>query len=194
VLLLVAGLALGLPIVAGAQEASPATQVARRKALLIEQFTRLIEWPEGALADGQPFVVCIVGRSQTAEELAGLARWRQFKGRSGTIRRVQPGEALQACHLVYVAQSEAQRLEGVLESIGQAPVLVVGDTPTFAERGVHLSLFEERRAKPKPGTFVGFELNVDAVRLSRLSFDPQLLSQGRRVYSARSDGGRSGGL
>ena len=194
VLVLVVGLALGLPISTTAQEPTPSTQVARRKALLIEQFTRLVEWPESALPDGQGFSVCIVGRSQTADELIGLARWREFKGRSNTVRVGATGESLRACQLLYIAQSEAQRLESVIESIGEAPVLVVGDTPSFVERGVHLNLFEERRSKPKPGTYVGFELNVDAVRLSRLFFDPQLLSQGRRVHSARPKNSRSGGL
>jgi hypothetical protein len=194
-MVLTAVLAAGLPVPAAAQDSSSSTQVARRKALLIEQFTRLIDWPKSGLPDGQPFVVCILGRSPTAEELNGLARWRQFKGRAGTVRRVESGADLKVCHLVYVGPTEASRLESILKGIGEAPVLVVGDTPGFVEKGVHLNLFEEKRAKPKPGTYVGFELNVDAVRLSRLSFAPQLLSQGRSVHSGRSKGGGgSGGL
>src|SRR6185436_14999174 len=70
-----------------AQERDPRAQVARRKALFIEQFTRLIEWPSGKLpADGR-FVLCLIGNSETAVELAKLAAVRRFKDHAVEVRR-----------------------------------------------------------------------------------------------------------
>jgi hypothetical protein len=168
---------------ATAQEVSPSLQVARRKALFIEQFTRLVDWPESAWADDPSFVVCVLGRSETAEELRSLAAWRKFKGRPTEVSIVQSVDNLSGCRVLYIAASGADRLASALEAIADAPVLAVGDTPGFVERGVHLNLFEERRSKPKAGTYVGYELNVRAIHRSQLSFDPQLLSQARRVHS-----------
>jgi len=187
------GLTIGVVAPAVAQVPSPATQVARRKALFIEQFTRLVEWPEGALRKDEPFVLCVLGKSATAEELVNLAERRRFKDRPSDMRRPRQDEDLRSCHLIYIAANEAEWLGNVLRSIEGAPVLTVGDTRGFGERGLHLNLFEETRTRPRPGTYVGFELNVDAVRNSSLSFDPQLLSQGRQVHSQGSDAGQSEG-
>jgi hypothetical protein len=64
-------------------------------------------------------------------------------------------------------------------------LLTVGDTAGFAERGVHFNLFAQTRAAPQPGVYVGFELNVAAIKRSVLVFDPRLLSSGRRVEASR---------
>ena len=155
--------------------------VARRKALFIEQFTRLIEWPQASLpADGR-FVVCIQGASDTANELSAMARVRRFKDRSCDVRPLKLGVDPRGCHVIYVASGEAARLPQLLTSLGTGAVLVVGDTPGFVQRGVHLNLFEETRTAPRPGIYVNYELNVMAVRRSVLTFHPQLLSQGRTV-------------
>ncbi len=156
-------------------------RVARRKALFIEQFTRLVEWPPAALPADRPFTVCLQGASDTADELVGIAEIRHFKERPTEVRRLRPGGDLAGCHVLYLAGSEAPRLAQTLEAAAERPVLTVSDTPGFAERGVQFNLFEETRLTPQPGTYVNFELNVAAVKRSPLMFDPRLLSSGRRV-------------
>jgi hypothetical protein len=161
-------------------DATARAKVARRKALFIEQFTRLVEWPRDSLPPAGPFVVCALGNSDTADELAAVASSVRFKQRPCQLRRPRIGE-LGGCHVLYLAASAAPRLAQALASVADRPVLTVSDTPGFAERGVQFNLFEEARSAPQPGLYVGFELNVEAVRRSVLVFDPQLLSAGRRV-------------
>jgi hypothetical protein len=172
-----------------ADDPSPAAKVARRKALFIEQFTRLIEWPARALPPEGPFVLCVQGHSETADELTRLASFRRFKERPAVVRQVREPSGVEACHLLYLAASEAPRLAQTLKAVGDRPVLTVGDTPGFVERGVHFNLFEETRPQ---GTYVGFELGVRAVKRSVLVFDPRLLSSGRRVDTPPVEDGAPG--
>jgi hypothetical protein len=164
-----------------AQEPAPRSKVARRKALFIEQFTRLIEWPSASLPRDAPFVICIQGTSDTADELANIAVSRNFKGRPSEVRRLDAGASPGPCHVLYLAGSETLRLPRTLAEVADKPVLTVSDTPGFVEQGVQFNLFDEARSAPRPGTYVGFELNVPAVKRSALVFDPRLLSAGRRV-------------
>jgi hypothetical protein len=166
-----------------AQDPSPRLRVARRKALFIEQFTRLVDWPSSKLPRDSPFVVCVQGTSDTADELARIAAFRKFKERPCQLRRVRPGPELAACHVVYLAANEAPRLAQSLAAVADKPILTVSDTPGFVERGVQFNLFDEMRSAPPQGsgTYVGYELNGPAVRRSVLVFDPRLLSAGRRI-------------
>ena len=173
---------------ARAGDLSNRSKVARRKALFIEQFTRYIDWPADAMPKQGPFILCIEGASDTGNELTSLASARKFKERQVEVRRPRLSAELGACHVVYVAGSEAARLGDVLTAITGKPILTVSDTNGFVERGVHLNLFEQVRSSPAEGLYVGYELNVSAVKHSVLTFDPQLLNQGRRVDVSTGSG------
>jgi hypothetical protein len=175
------GFLLLAPGVARAQDPSAAVKVARRKALFVEQFTRLVEWPAQALQPEGPFVLCLQGQSPTAEELGKLAAVRRFKEHRCEVRRPRTSAELGACHVLYLSPGEGPRLGQTLAAVAGRPVLTVSDTSGFVERGVQFNLFEETRAVPQPGTYVSFEMNVDAIKRSLLSFDPRLLTAGRRV-------------
>jgi hypothetical protein len=164
-----------------AQDVPSRAKVARRKALFIEQFTRLVEWPPASLPRAGPFVVCAAGTSDTADQLEIIASVVQFKERPCQMRRLQDGADPGSCHLLYLAATEAPRLPHILAAVEDRPVLTVSDTPGFAEKGVEFNLFEEIRTTPQQGVYVGFEMNAAAVKRSVLVFDPRLLSSGRRV-------------
>jgi hypothetical protein len=166
---------------ARADDPSATMKVARRKALFVEQFTRLVEWPGQALRAEGPFVLCLQGQSPTEAELAKLAAVRHFKERPCEVRRPRASAELAACHVLYLSATEGPRLAQTLAAVAGRPVLTVSDTAGFVERGVQFNLFEETRAAPQPGTYVSFEMNVDAIKRSLLSFDPRLLTAGRRV-------------
>jgi len=168
-------------------------RVARRKALFIEQFTRLVGWAQASLPREGPFILCTLGSSDTADELANIASFVKFKQRPCEVRRLStPGE-VDGCHLLYLAASAAAVLPQALAAVADRPVLTVSDTAGFAGKGVEFNLFEEVRSTPQPGVYVGFELNVAAIKRSVLAFDPRLLTAGRRVGGAPPPGPRDGG-
>ncbi len=144
------------------------------KSLYIERFTRFIDWPAEALPGKAPFVLCIQGSGDTASDLARVAPARAFKERSCQVRQLRAGTDLSACHVVYLASSELPRLPQVLEAVGSKPILTISDTPGFGQRGVLINLFQEDR-------FLRFEINLPAVKRSKLVFSSQLLRLARPV-------------
>ena len=103
-----------------------------------------------------------------------MAASRQFKERTCEVRRVRAGSSLGGCHLLYIAASEAPRLVQILAAVSGKPVLTVGDSQGFAERGVLINLFEE-------AGYMRFDINMAAVHASPLKFSSQLLRLGRQV-------------
>lgn len=167
---------------------------ARRTALLIENFTRYIEWPASALQENGPFVLCLQGSSETAEELNRVAGIVKFKKRPTAVRRVRPGDDLGSCHLLYLAPSEKGRLAQIVLALSDHAVLIVSDNPGFVEHGVHFNFFPVVRSSPTPGTYPQFEWSVPAVSRSKLLIAPLLLRQGRGVEPTSSgDGARPPG-
>jgi hypothetical protein len=156
--------------------------LARRTALLIEQFTRFIEWPAEALPPEGRFVLCLQGSSDTARELTNIAAIHKFKRRPTEVRRLGAGDRRADCHVLYLASTEAPHLGDTLADVAGKPVLTVSDTVGFVEHGVHFNFFPVTRNEPTPGTYPQFEWSVPAIRRSvLLRFDPSLLSQGRKV-------------
>lgn len=163
------GLALGAGGIAWAE-----ISVGRLKSLFVERFTRFIDWPAEALPKGAPFVVCIEGSGETAENLFEVARSRKFKDRLCEVRRVRAGSELGSCHLLYLAASEAAHLPQVVAEVSGRPILTVADSSGFAEKGVLINLFQQEQ-------LMQFEINLPAVKRSKLTFSSQLLRLGRLV-------------
>jgi hypothetical protein len=158
----------------GASTAYAEISVGRLKSIFVERFTRFIEWPMAALPEGAPFVVCIEGTGETAESLFEMARSHKFKDRLCEVRRVRAGSDVNSCHLLYLASSEAAHLPQVVGAVSGRPILTVSDAAGFGDKGVLINLFQDEK-------LMHFEINLPAVKRSKLTFSSQLLRLGRLV-------------
>jgi hypothetical protein len=168
------GLALLVLLLGWTTEAPGQISVGRLKSLFVERFTRFIEWPAAALPENAPFVVCIQGTGETADNLAEVARARKFKDRACEVRRVRPGSDVATCHLLYIAASEGPRLAQVVSAVAGKPILTVSDSPGFGEKGVQINLYQQQQ-------LMNFEINLGVVKRSPLQFSSKLLRLGRLV-------------
>ena len=77
-------------------------------------------------------------------------------------------------HIVFISDSENERLPAILKSLEAAPVLTVGEMNQFAERGgvIRFKVDQER---------IRLEINVAAAQRSRLRISSQLLKLARIV-------------
>jgi hypothetical protein len=145
------------------------------KAEFMERFTRFIDWPEASFpAPDAPFVFCTLGEAPFGQSLERLAAEHKVKGRPILIRHMTSPTQLEQCHLLFIAQSEQQRLRAILSQAVGKPILTVGDTSGFASAGVIINFFIERE-------LVRFEINVKAARETGLTFSSKLLKLGRLV-------------
>src|SRR5437868_4697774 len=106
----------------------------RIKAVFLFQFAQFVEWPQ-ATSDAAPFAICVLGEDPFNEYLDETVSGEAVKGRQLTVRRYRQGEDLKSCSILFIAQSEAERLDAILAGLRGEPVLTVSDTSRFAERG-----------------------------------------------------------
>lgn len=136
------------------------------KAAFIYNFTRFVQWPQ-ARASG-PLDICVMGQDPFGSAIDEAVAGKRVGGREITVTRVDATATAKACEVLFIASSEERELEHILEALADVPVLTVGDTEHFAERGGMINLTQK-------DNHVRFEINVDALEDAGLRASSQLL-------------------
>ena len=148
----------------------------RVKAAFIYNFARFVEWPDtGPTESTPPFVIGILGADPFGTTLDELIADKGVNGRSLIVKRFEDERALEPCSILFVGARAARRLPQILERIGGQPVLTVGQSDRFTERGGIIRFFDE-------DNHVRFEINVDAAQRAGLLISSKLLALARVVH------------
>ena len=78
------------------------------------------------------------------------------------------------CHVLFVSQSEKSNVNQILLRAREYPVLVIGDTPGFAEKGISINFYLEKNK-------IRFEINREALKRAGLVVSSELLNLARIV-------------
>jgi hypothetical protein len=151
--------------------AAPPPQVSEHelKAALLFRVAKFIEWPTGAFGDANaPFVMCVVGdetRMRAFQPLQG----KLLNGRHVAVRRVT-GDMLDLgqCHAAFFPLDTDADTDYALGKLRGAPVLTVGESDAFVNRGGTLALVTRDQR-------VQFTIHLAASRRARLNVSSQLL-------------------
>ncbi len=177
--LLTSAIAAGVVAVSAVSLAAPPPGEYEVKAAFLYNFARFVEWPAQAQTSGA-VTLCILGADpfgadadMIAGKPVGQARLR--------VKRVSDDQAA-ACQILFVASSERARLDRVLDEVKGRPVLTVGDSPGFAERGAVLNFYLEQNK-------VRFEVNIDAARRTGLVISSRLLRLARVTHDRTGSNG-----
>lgn len=139
------------------------------KAAFLYNFTQFIQWPESAFsAPDSPFQLCIVGEDPFGRILDETVTSEFVNRHPIVVRRIQEVENTTACHMIFVAQKTAIPFEAVLQTIGERPVLVVGELPDFAEKGGTIAFHVVNRR-------IQLAVNLAAARMANLKISSKLL-------------------
>lgn len=136
------------------------------KAAFVYNFTRFVQWPRSR-ASG-PLDICVIGEDPFGSAIDEAVENKRVGGREITVKRLSEIEKAKACEVLFIASSEDEEVERIVETLAGVPVLTVGDTEDFAERGGMINL-------TKQGSHVRFEINVDALERAGLRASSQLL-------------------
>lgn len=148
------------------------------KAAFLYHFIGYVEWPARAFdSPASPFVVGVLGKSAVLDALREAVRGKSVQGRAVTVRQVQIGQELRQCHLLFIPAPEMRNLSRVLEVLGEAPVLLVGESEGFTQRGGIINFFLEQNK-------LRFEINPDAAKRVSLNISSKLLRLARVVRSS----------
>jgi uncharacterized protein DUF4154 len=143
------------------------------KAAFLYNFARFVEWPADPDGDG-PFVVTVLGSDPFGSVLDDTLRGKTVDDKRIVVRRVSRSEDVGRSRILFISDSEKDRLPAILKTLEKAPVLTVGEMNKFAERGgvIRFKVEQDR---------IRLEINVAAAERSKLKISSQLLKLARIV-------------
>lgn len=149
------------------------------KAVFVYNFAQFTDWPSNAFpASDSPIVIGILGSNPFGDFLQETIRNETVHGRRLVIEHFQRVEEIKNCHILYIGQSEADRLDHDLDVLKGRPVLTVSDIERAAYRGVMVRLYMQANK-------VRLRVNLDEVRAAGLNLSSKLLRVAEVIHSER---------
>jgi hypothetical protein len=159
------------------------------KALFLYNFGSYVDWPARATAAGSdPFVIGILGASPVEGPLQEIAATQKINGRLIVVERFASVEAIRPCHILFIPASATPAMQQqAIERVRGQNVLLVGESPGFAQRGGAVNFVIEANK-------IRFEVNVDAAAAHHLKISAKLLALAKIVQTADAGRRESGKL
>lgn len=175
---LTAGLLLAAPPARSAV-ATPAPDEYAVKAAFLYHFAHLVDWP-APLAPGEPFVIAVAGPNPFGRALEEVLTGKAVRGQPVQVQRVATTAELEGLRpqIVFVG-GDADHARQALGAVAGQPVLTVGESPRFAERGGMIGF------RVTPEGRIAFDINLHRAEQAGLRMSSQLLKLARIVGSGR---------
>jgi len=162
------------------------------KAGFIYNFAKFVEWPSAAFAQpDSPIVIGVLGTDPFGSVLDRLVQDKKIGQRGFVVRRYKWGKDLKDlkdlrdCKILFVSASEKAHADEIIQLVKWLPILTVGETPGFAERGgVIRFTVEDNRVR--------FEVNVDAAHQADLNISSRLLTLAKIIPQTAATGRNPG--
>ena len=136
------------------------------KAAFLYQFTLFVGWPGEEDAQGT-FGIGIVGNDPFGSLLERAVAGKAVRGRPVVVRRFKRAADVDSCQVVFLGQADEGQAAELLERVRRRPVLTVGETRAFLDRGgiIRFRLDDNR---------VRFEIAPRAAERARLRISSRL--------------------
>jgi hypothetical protein len=146
------------------------------KSTIIYKILKFTQWPQPANKN-KPFIISILGKTTPGKEIK--IPWDEtIDKRRIVIQKIKHLSEIEGSEVLFITSSEAYRIDAVLDYVGNKPVLTVGDTRGFAQKGVIINLYIHRNS-------VKFEINYEASKKASLKMHSQLCVIGRVVKTKK---------
>lgn len=175
-LLLLCALGFWFPGGSGVLPAAKADEPAEYqvKAAFLYKFVNFVDWPATTLPqDSSPFIIGVLGDDPFGSLLDKTVEGKALGEHKIVVKRFKRFEDLQSCHVLFVCRSEKSKLSRIIERLGKANTLVVGDMDNFLQYGAINFLFMERKVR--------FEINMDVAERAGLKISSKLLQLATKV-------------
>jgi hypothetical protein len=150
------------------------------KAASIYALGRYVTWPDSAFnGPDDPFVIGVFVSNPFGDVLQQIAEKKTLNDRKIQVRLFDsPKDGLE-CHVVFVPRTAPrERVAELVKVADGQPVLLVGESEGFAERGGIVNFYLS-------GNNVRFELNAEQGAKAGLSLNAKLLSLGTKAGERR---------
>jgi len=147
------------------------------KAAFLYRLAEFVEWPSEAFpAAGNPLVIGVLGADPFGKALDEVVKGEEVKNRKLDVQRYHSMEEVKTCHILFISQSEAGRLEQIFSSLKDRKILTVGDTEGFAQRGGIVRFLTDKNK-------IRLRINLDAAKAASLTISSKLLRAAEVVGS-----------
>ena len=138
------------------------------KAAFLYHFGTYVEWPT-AVPAGEAVTVAVLGDDGVVEQLERFLPGRTIADRPVEARRIESLDELDGAEILMIGRAEAFRLAAHIEAVGQAPTLIVTDSPAGLAAGamINFRIVDDR---------VRFEISAAAAQAAGLALSSRLLS------------------
>jgi hypothetical protein len=145
------------------------------KAAYLFNFLKFVEWPDDPPGDPHgKWVIGFIGDSPIGGELARLVEGKNVLGRDLQIRKVLAADSARGCHILFISDSERNRLPSILADLNGSSVLTVADMENFISAGGMIQfVVEDARVR--------VAIDVGAASRAHLKVSSKLLSLARTV-------------
>ena len=161
-----------------AQEAIDAAKENKVKAVFLYSFGRYVTWPDSSFDQSEDkFLIGVVGKSPIVPVLNRIAETRNISGRTIEIVSDTDSETYSKCQILFFSGSVAvEEQANVLQAVEGKSVLIVGETPGFANELGCINFFIGNNT-------VRFEINNKATSDRLLNLNAKLLSLGKPIQA-----------
>jgi hypothetical protein len=153
------------PLQAEPQQTATGSQVI---AAFLYNVTNFIAWPNAQGSRNAAFELCVWGESMMAFEFQKAVSGRSVGTRPIVVRQVSTSASLKSCQVVFF-DGDSNSAVKLLESLRELPVLTVGASPEFTQKGGMVQFFID-------GSRMKFRINVQAVEDANLKISSKLLA------------------
>ena len=163
-----ATLLLGCGILSPTSACSAATPT-QVEAVFLFNFSEFVEWPPQSFPDRRsPLVIGVLGSDPFGATRDEVVRGERVNGRALAVRRFRRIEEVTDCHILFVSQSERERLAQILHQLKGRSILTVSDMEDFARAGgmIRFVLVDNK---------IRLRINVEAARAAGLTISSKLL-------------------
>jgi hypothetical protein len=141
-------LALLLPVVGALMTViitaqSPGGDTPAQTAAFLYTVAKFTKWPAEALPAGAPLVICAIDDLEVANALAQAVGGQRIDEHPLAVWRGNAEGPINACHVLYLGDTNALRTSLLLAAVKGHAVLTVGVLPTFTKIGGTVRLFVE---------------------------------------------------
>jgi hypothetical protein len=150
------------------------------KSLLLGHFFGYTTWPAASFqSQTDPIRLLVVGKDPFGKVLEAKLGKLTIGKRPIVIERSTKVPERIVAHAVFCGELELGERLLLIARVKARPILLIGETPGFAEDGACVNLYFE-------DTHVRFEVNPEVVKRNGLSLSSEMLKVAKLVHSRKS--------
>lgn len=151
---------------------STQAQVSREyqlKSVFLFNFAQFTDWPGTAFADEKsPIVIGVLGTDPFGHVLEDTVKDETVRGRPLVVEHYRRADEIKTCHILFISQSEARRMDELVRSLKGKPILTVADANGLSTAGVIIRFTVENNK-------VHFRVNQAEATAANLTLSSKLL-------------------